>query len=117
MARKHDWDHALQDAIKSISIQPSFTGYISKGIALCGKGHIRDARAAFDVMFMYTDQDSETVHFLLLIKVCHSCLAYSPFITYFRSSPSSAQINMRKQTCSSKNSLLVVRMLIPARVI
>lgn len=26
---------------------------------------------------MYTDQDSQTIHFLLLIKVCYSCLAYS----------------------------------------
>jgi len=25
---------------------------------------------------MYTDQDLENVHFLLLIKVCYSCLAY-----------------------------------------
>jgi tetratricopeptide (TPR) repeat protein len=68
MARKHDWDHALQDAIKSISIQPSLTGYISKGIALCGKGCVPNARAAFDVASMYTDQDPETIHFLLLIK-------------------------------------------------
>jgi uncharacterized protein YbgA (DUF1722 family) len=30
---------------QSISIQPSSTGYISKDIALCRKGHIRDARA------------------------------------------------------------------------
>ncbi|KAG1793101.1 uncharacterized protein HD556DRAFT_1527625 [Suillus plorans] len=69
MARKHDWDHALHDAIKSISIQPSLTGYISKGIALCGKGRVQDARAAFDVASMYTDQDSQILHFLLLIKV------------------------------------------------
>ncbi|KAG2356068.1 hypothetical protein BDR07DRAFT_1424355, partial [Suillus spraguei] len=68
MARKHDWDHALQDARKSLSIKPSLTGYISKGIALCGKGHIRHARAAFDVASMYTDKDSQTTHFLLLIK-------------------------------------------------
>ncbi|KIK41070.1 hypothetical protein CY34DRAFT_13275 [Suillus luteus UH-Slu-Lm8-n1] len=38
MARQHNWDRALEDAIKSISIQTSLTGYISKGIALCGKG-------------------------------------------------------------------------------
>ncbi|KAG2338323.1 hypothetical protein BDR05DRAFT_705075 [Suillus weaverae] len=68
MARKHDWEHALQDAVKSISIQPSLTGYISKGIALCGKGHVQDARAAFDVASTYTNQDSENIHFLLLIK-------------------------------------------------
>ncbi|KAG1805105.1 uncharacterized protein HD556DRAFT_1437268 [Suillus plorans] len=68
MARKCDWDRALLDAIKSIRIQPSLMGYISKGIALCGKGCILDARAAFDVASMYMDQDSEIVHFLLLIK-------------------------------------------------
>ncbi|KAG1786303.1 uncharacterized protein HD556DRAFT_1539637 [Suillus plorans] len=68
MARKYDWDRALLDAIKSIRIQPSLTGYISKGIALCGKGRVLDARAAFDVASMYTDQDSEITHFLLLIK-------------------------------------------------
>ncbi|KAG1786035.1 uncharacterized protein HD556DRAFT_1508452 [Suillus plorans] len=73
MARKYDWDRALQDAIKSISIQPSLSGYISKSIALCGTGLIRSARAAFDVASMYTDKDSHmysrTMHFLLLIKV------------------------------------------------
>ncbi|KAG2749433.1 hypothetical protein P692DRAFT_201481176 [Suillus brevipes Sb2] len=68
MARKHNWDHALEDAIKSISIQPSMTGYISKGLALCGKGLILEARAAFDVASMFTNQDSSTNHFLLLIK-------------------------------------------------
>ncbi|KAG1785781.1 uncharacterized protein HD556DRAFT_1456313 [Suillus plorans] len=68
MARKCDWDRALLDAIKSIRIQPSLTGYISKGIALCGKGRVLDGRAAFDVASMYTDQDSEITHFLLLIK-------------------------------------------------
>ncbi|KAG2367935.1 hypothetical protein BDR07DRAFT_1478513 [Suillus spraguei] len=68
MARKQDWGHALQDAINSVSIKPSLTGYISKGIALCGKGHIRDARTAFDVASMYTNQDPQSIHFLLLIK-------------------------------------------------
>ncbi|KAG2139824.1 uncharacterized protein EDB93DRAFT_1252946 [Suillus bovinus] len=68
MARKYNWGDALQDAIKSISIQPSLTGYISKAIALCGQGHILDARPAFDVASIYTDQDSQTIYFLLLIK-------------------------------------------------
>ncbi|KAG2345954.1 hypothetical protein BDR05DRAFT_97821 [Suillus weaverae] len=68
MARKHDWDHALEDAIKSISIQPSLTGFISKGIALCGQGHVREARAVFDVASMFTNRASETNHVLLLIK-------------------------------------------------
>ncbi|KAG1793141.1 uncharacterized protein HD556DRAFT_1443893 [Suillus plorans] len=53
---------------QSIGIRPSLTGYISKGMALCGKGLVLDARAAFDVASMYTDQDSDIVHFLLLIK-------------------------------------------------
>jgi hypothetical protein len=44
-------------------------GYISKGIALCGKGLVREARAAFDVASMFTNKDSNTNHFLLLIKV------------------------------------------------
>ncbi|KAG2125183.1 WD40-repeat-containing domain protein [Suillus bovinus] len=68
MTRKHDCDDALRDAMKSISIQPSLTGYISKGIALCGKGHVREARIALDVASMFTNQDSKINHFLLLIK-------------------------------------------------
>ncbi|KAG2335670.1 WD40 repeat-like protein [Suillus weaverae] len=68
LARKLDWDHALEDAIKSISIQPSLTGFISKGIALCGQGHIREARAVFDVASMSTNQNLKTNHFLLLTK-------------------------------------------------
>ncbi|KAG0708661.1 hypothetical protein DFH29DRAFT_427152 [Suillus ampliporus] len=68
MARRDDWDNALDDAIKSITIQPSLTGYISQGIALCGKGQVRDARIAFDLASMFTNEDSKIVHFLLLIK-------------------------------------------------
>ncbi|KAG0708659.1 hypothetical protein DFH29DRAFT_427026 [Suillus ampliporus] len=68
MARKRDWDHALDDAIKSLAIQPSLTGCISKGIILCGKGQIWDARTAFDIAFMFTNEDSKTNHFLLLVK-------------------------------------------------
>ncbi|KAG2339399.1 WD40 repeat-like protein [Suillus weaverae] len=77
LARKHDWDHALDDAIKSISIQPSLTGYISKGIALCGQGHVREARIAFDVASMFTNQDSNINHFLLLIRVGRIRFSYS----------------------------------------
>ncbi|KIK40843.1 hypothetical protein CY34DRAFT_243313 [Suillus luteus UH-Slu-Lm8-n1] len=68
MARKNDWDHALDDAIKSVTIQPSLMGYIFKGIALCGKGYVRDARIAFDLAFMFTNKDLKTIHFLLLVK-------------------------------------------------
>jgi hypothetical protein len=45
---------------------------------------MRDARAAFDVASMYTDQDPETIHFLLLIKVCCSCMVYSPLHQVFQ---------------------------------
>ncbi|KAG2737746.1 hypothetical protein P692DRAFT_201574491 [Suillus brevipes Sb2] len=68
MARKHAWDHALDDAIKSISIQHSLTGYISKGIALCGQGLVWEAKIAFDIASMATNQDSTNIHFLHLIK-------------------------------------------------
>ncbi|KAG1893754.1 uncharacterized protein F5891DRAFT_1258305 [Suillus fuscotomentosus] len=68
VARKHDWDHALDDAIQSINIRPSLVGFVSKGITLCGKGHVREARIAFDVASMFTNQNSETNQFLLLIK-------------------------------------------------
>ncbi|KAG2049768.1 hypothetical protein BDR06DRAFT_961027, partial [Suillus hirtellus] len=68
-AHRCEEDHALQDAMNSINIEPSLTGYISKGIALCGKGRMPDARAAFDIASMYMDQDPQILHFLLLIKV------------------------------------------------
>ncbi|KAG2346847.1 hypothetical protein BDR05DRAFT_959029, partial [Suillus weaverae] len=68
MARKLDWDHALQDAIKSIGTKPSLLGYISKGVALCGKRQIRHARKAFDLAFVSANGDSKTGHFLFLIK-------------------------------------------------
>jgi hypothetical protein len=33
---------------------------------------------------MYTDQDPEIVHFLLLIKVCYTCLAYNLLHSVFQ---------------------------------
>src|SRR6267154_2822242 len=61
---------------KSISIQRSLTGYISKGIALCGKMQFQDAMQAFDLAFMFTNSDSKTIHFILLIKAGQFFLAY-----------------------------------------
>jgi hypothetical protein len=55
------------------------TGYISKGIALCGKGLVREARIAFDIASIFTKQDSATDHYLLLIKVRQIRLTYSLF--------------------------------------
>ncbi|KAG2335876.1 hypothetical protein BDR05DRAFT_971340 [Suillus weaverae] len=68
MARKADWDRALDDALKSISIQPSLMGCISKGIALCGKRQFQDAMKAFDLAFMFVDEDLNKTRLLLLIK-------------------------------------------------
>ncbi|KAG1731842.1 uncharacterized protein EDB91DRAFT_709100 [Suillus paluster] len=72
MARKLDWDRALHDASESLSIRPSLTGYLAKGIALCGKQQLWDAMKAFDLAFtftfMFTDGYSKTAHFLFLIK-------------------------------------------------
>ncbi|KAG2055118.1 WD40 repeat-like protein [Suillus hirtellus] len=68
MARKCDWDQALQDAVRSVSIQPSLAGHISKGIALCGKKQVLAARISFDLASMFTNRDLKTDHFLFLIK-------------------------------------------------
>jgi tetratricopeptide (TPR) repeat protein len=68
MARQSEWDRALLDSIKSVSIQPSFAGHVSKGIALCGKKQVRAANTAFDLASVFTNGDLKTSHFLYLIK-------------------------------------------------
>jgi tetratricopeptide (TPR) repeat protein len=68
MARKLNWNHALQDANESIRINPSLTGYIAKGIALYGKRQFRDAVKVFDLAFTSTNGVSRTTHLLFLIK-------------------------------------------------
>jgi hypothetical protein len=68
MARTCNWDQALFDAIQSVSIQPSFAGHISKGIALCGKKQVLAARVSFDLASMFTNGDLKTDHFLFLVK-------------------------------------------------
>ncbi|KAG2349975.1 hypothetical protein BDR05DRAFT_955819 [Suillus weaverae] len=68
-ARHHEWDDALQDATKSIAIQPSLLGYISKGIALCGKEQLCDAMEAFDLSFVFSNQSPIAIDLVLLIKV------------------------------------------------
>ncbi|KAG2147458.1 uncharacterized protein EDB93DRAFT_1147372 [Suillus bovinus] len=68
MAQKSEWDCALEDARTSLSIQPSLMGCISKGIALCGQKQIEAAMKAFDLAFIFADEDSKAIHFLLLIK-------------------------------------------------
>ncbi|KAG2066809.1 WD40 repeat-like protein [Suillus decipiens] len=68
MARKTDWDRALDDALKGMSIQPSLMGCISKGIAHCGKRQFQNAMKAFDLGFMFVDTNLKKTHLLLLIK-------------------------------------------------
>ncbi|KAG2151591.1 uncharacterized protein EDB93DRAFT_1249232 [Suillus bovinus] len=67
-ARRAEWKNALQDAVKSIAIQPSLLGYISKGIALCGNGQLCDAMEAFDLAFIFYNHNPIIVDLLLLIK-------------------------------------------------
>ncbi|KAG1894345.1 WD40-repeat-containing domain protein [Suillus fuscotomentosus] len=67
-ARKFEWDDALQDAVKSIAIQPSLLGYVSKGIALCGNKQLWDAMEAFDSAFVFSNSDPNILNLLLLIK-------------------------------------------------
>jgi hypothetical protein len=51
-------------------------GFISQGIALCGKMLFRKAMKAFDLAFMFTDGDSRTIHLLLLVKACQYFIVY-----------------------------------------
>ena len=50
---------------QSVSIQSSVTGHISRGIALCGKKQFQDAMQAFDLAFMFANEDSKTIHLLI----------------------------------------------------
>lgn len=68
MARKFDWDCALQDATKSLTIRPSLAGYIAQGIALCGKQLVEEATTAFDFAFTFTEGNPDATLFLFLIK-------------------------------------------------
>lgn len=67
-ARNSEWDSALQDADKSISLQPSLSGYISKSVALCGKQQVWDAMEAFDLALVFSNRDPVIIDLILLIK-------------------------------------------------
>lgn len=68
LAREHNWDAALEDANQSISIKRSSVGFMSKGIALCGKGQIREACSAFDLALKMATGDSTTHNLISLMK-------------------------------------------------
>jgi hypothetical protein len=61
-------DAALDDAEKSIEIQPSVIGYIAKSVAHVRQGKKYDGYRACDIAFERFH--STHVSFLLLIKVC-----------------------------------------------
>ncbi|KAF8555025.1 TPR-like protein [Imleria badia] len=62
----HQWDAALVDAEMAIKVQPSVIGYISKSIALVGKGERDKGYRACDIAFERFH--SSHVTFLLLVK-------------------------------------------------
>ncbi|KAG2337996.1 hypothetical protein BDR05DRAFT_952268 [Suillus weaverae] len=68
LARQCQWDAALEDANQCLSIKRSSIDYMSKGIALCGKGQIREACSAFDLASKMTTGNSASRHHIFLIK-------------------------------------------------
>jgi hypothetical protein len=79
----------------------------SWGITLYGKGHLWEARIAFDATLMFPNQNSETNHFLLLIKVTSTCLAYSLFHSMFQDNHKEAMLLIKElaAACPNINSL------------
>ncbi|KAF8129297.1 hypothetical protein EV363DRAFT_1400038 [Boletus edulis] len=60
------WDLAIEDAEKSIGIEPSITGYIAMSVALIGNGQKEEGCRVFDLAFRHCD--STDMDILLLIK-------------------------------------------------
>ncbi|KAF8126555.1 quinon protein alcohol dehydrogenase-like superfamily, partial [Boletus edulis] len=60
------WDLAIEDAKKSIEIEPSVTGYIAMSVALIGNGQKEQGCRVFDLAFRHCD--STHMDTLLLIK-------------------------------------------------
>ncbi|KAF8119884.1 hypothetical protein EV363DRAFT_1440067 [Boletus edulis] len=60
------WDLAIEDAKKSIGIEPSVTGYIAMSVALIGNGQKEQGCRVFDLAFRHCD--STHMDTLLLIK-------------------------------------------------
>jgi len=72
--------HVYADLIctKSIKIQPSTIGYITKSVALVSIGERHKAYQVCDIMFAHSH--SSDINFLLLIKVCVLCKLGCPQI-------------------------------------
>ncbi|KAF8129217.1 hypothetical protein EV363DRAFT_1169374 [Boletus edulis] len=60
------WDLAIEDAKKSIGIEPSVTGYIAMSVALIGNGQKEQGCRVFDLAFRHCDPTHMDT--LLLIK-------------------------------------------------
>jgi WD40 repeat protein len=67
-ARMGQWELALKDAIRSITIQKSLIGYLAKAIAHFGMKQTREANVAFDLALRFTVGDSAAHHLLVLIR-------------------------------------------------
>ncbi|KAG8221675.1 WD40-repeat-containing domain protein [Butyriboletus roseoflavus] len=65
-ARLGHWSVAIDDAEKSINIQPSVVAYIAKSVALVGRGNKREGCQVFDFVFRHCDPIH--VDLLLLTK-------------------------------------------------
>ncbi|KAF8548746.1 hypothetical protein OG21DRAFT_1489116 [Imleria badia] len=72
-ARLRQWDQAVDDAEKSINIQPSVIGYIAKSIALVGKGEKHKAYRACDIAFDHFHPSR--LRLMLLIKAIVAFMA------------------------------------------
>jgi len=77
-------------------------GFISKGIALCGKMEFIEAMGAFDLAFMFIDQDKSTLHLLLLVKACRPFIILFLLHPIFRRSHFSMEINTRRLCATSE---------------
>ena len=81
---------------------------MSKGIALCGKMEFKEATKAFDIAFIFTEQNSNTILLLLLIKACRSFFISFLLHPILRLLHFSMQVNKTTLFSVSKSWLLLV---------
>jgi hypothetical protein len=101
--RPHPWGLMMQSRWVDPLTKCFLSFVTSRGITLYGKGHLREARIAFNVAFMFPNQNSETKHFLLLIKVTSICLAYSLFHSTFRDNHEEAMLFIKELAAACPN--------------
>jgi hypothetical protein len=64
--------HSQESSQGSSSYPSSLKGYISKGIALCGKQQLWDAMEAFDLALSFSSRNSTTIEILLVKVLFHT---------------------------------------------